>query len=73
MWPDGVVVAGEGVELRLEPADGGRSRLAGEPFLERLMEPFDLAAGLWVIRAGMAEHDAPGVEGDLERDPATAA
>ena len=36
------------------------------------MEPFDLAAGLWVIGPGVPEADAAVVEGDLQRDASTA-
>ena len=44
-----------------------------EPFLQRLVEALDFAAGLRVIGAGVVEPDAAGVAGDLERDPAAAA
>jgi hypothetical protein len=44
--PAGVVVGGEAVELGLRGADGGGWPLAGEPFLQGLMEAFYLAAGL---------------------------
>jgi hypothetical protein len=47
--------------------------LAGEPFLQRLMEPFDLAAGLRVVGPGVGEHDTALVQGEFERDPAHAA
>lgn len=45
--PDGVVVGAEGIELALQLSLGPGSGLRGEPFLQGLMEPFDLAAGLW--------------------------
>jgi hypothetical protein len=67
------VVGLEGVELGLELLDGGRAGVAGQPFLEGLVEAFDLAAGLRVIRPGVAHGDAQGGQGDLERDPAAAA
>ena len=67
---DGVVVAAEGVELGLQLAQGGgRGGWLGEPLLEGLVEPFDLAAGLRVVGPGVAEEDAAGVQGDLEGDP----
>jgi hypothetical protein len=46
----GVVVAGERVELGLEFGEGGRlGVLGGEPVLEGLLEPLDLALGLRVV------------------------
>jgi hypothetical protein len=44
--PLGVVVAAEGVELGLELPQGPGPGPGGEPLLEGLVEPFDLAAGL---------------------------
>jgi hypothetical protein len=41
----GVVGVAEAVELGLELVDGCGARLAGQPFLEGLVEAFDLAAG----------------------------
>jgi hypothetical protein len=38
-----VVGLGEGVELCLQVGEGGGGVLRGEPFLHRLVEPFDLA------------------------------
>ena len=55
-----VVVGGdEAVEQGLELGDGGRlDRLGGQPFLEGLLEAFDLAAGGRVVRAGVLLGDA---------------
>jgi hypothetical protein len=51
--PLGVVAGGKGVEEGLELGDGGGlARLGGQPFLEGLPEPLDLALGLGV--AGLA-------------------
>jgi hypothetical protein len=36
-----VVLVDEGVELGLQLGDGGRAGLAGEPFVEGLVEAFD--------------------------------
>jgi hypothetical protein len=41
-----VVVGGEGVELGLQLGEAGGGRLGGQPFLDGLLEPFDLALGL---------------------------
>jgi hypothetical protein len=46
------------VELGLELSWGLGSGLSGEPLFQCLVEPFDLAAGLRVIRAGVPETDA---------------
>ena len=54
----GVVVAGESVQLVLQPGGCGRRRLCGEPFLLGLVEPFHLAAGLRMVGPGMADPDA---------------
>lgn len=71
--PDGVVVAAELIKLGLELSDGDRAGLSVEPFLQGLVESFDLAAGLRVIGAGMGEPDPASVTGDLQGDPAAAA
>jgi hypothetical protein len=71
--PGGVVVVAEGVELGLQLPQGPGSGLAGEPFLEGLVEPFDLAAGLRVVGPGVPEADAASVQGDLEDHPAATA
>ena len=71
--PDVVVVVAEPVELLLEIREGGGSRLGGQPFLLGLVEALHLAAGLWVVGPGVAEHHAAGVQGDLEGDSAVAA
>src|SRR5438105_14179165 len=51
--PAGVVVAAEPVELALQMTDRGRWALPGQPTLERLVEPLDLAAGLGMARRGV--------------------
>ena len=65
MRADGVVVAGEGVQLGLQDRDGGGGWLTGQPFLEGLVESFDLAAGLRVVGAGVPEADVQGGQFDL--------
>jgi hypothetical protein len=70
---DGVVVAGEGVELVLQGGDVAGGGLAGEPFLQGLVEALDLAAGLRVVGAGVPEADVQGGQLDLQGDPAAAA
>jgi hypothetical protein len=37
----------------------------GEPFFEGLVEAFDFAAGLWMVRAAVAKADAAGMQGDF--------
>ena len=37
-------------------------------FLDALVDPFDLPAGLWLVGPGVDERDATGVEQDFERD-----
>jgi len=54
----GVVDLDEGVEKVLEFVDGVGFRFGGEPFLEGLVEPFDLAAGLGVERPRVGGVDA---------------
>ena len=65
-----VVVVDEGVELGLEVGEVGGEWLVAEPFLEGLLEPFDLPGGLRVIRAAGGRCDAGlaqvRFEGDLE-------
>jgi hypothetical protein len=73
VWPCGVVVGGELVELGLQAAGGGGQVVAGEPFLQGLVEALDLAAGLRVVGAAMAEPDPERGEFAFERDPAAAA
>ena len=51
----------------------GGGGLAGEPFLQGLVEPLDLAAGLGVVGAGVPEGDVQGGELDFQGDPAAAA
>ena len=68
----GVVIGAEGIKLALQLSHGAGFGLCGEPFLKGLMEPFDLAAGLWVIRAGVPKADAAVVEGDLQGDASAA-
>ncbi len=57
---DGVVVGTEEIELGVGAHPGSPPRLPGELPLERLMEPFDVAAGLRVIRHGVAVGDPEG-------------
>ena len=45
-----VVVGGKGAGLGLEPGEGGGWGLGGQPFLQGLLEPLDLALGLGVVR-----------------------
>jgi len=71
--PGGVVVAGELVELGLQPAGGGGGVVAGQPFFEGLVETLDLAAGLRVVGAAVAEPDPKRGELAFEGDPAAAA
>jgi hypothetical protein len=71
--PLGVVVGGEGIELGLQAADRDGRFLAAEPFVEGLVEPFDLPAGLRVVRPAVAEPNAQGGELTFERDPPAAA
>ena len=49
------LVGAEAVELPLEFADARRRLLLGEPSLERLVEPLNLAAGLGVVGARVHE------------------
>lgn len=67
-----VVVGGEAVELCLQLDDGRWSRLAGEEPFERLVEPFDLAAGLGMVGARVLQLDAQGEQLGLERGGAAA-
>ena len=53
----GVVDLAEPVELGLQLGDGGGWGLFGEPFLERLVEPFDLAVALGMVGAGVTGSD----------------
>jgi hypothetical protein len=46
VWPAGVVVVAEGVELGLQVGDRGRGGLFGEPVLQGLVESLDFPAGL---------------------------
>ena len=69
----GVVVGGEGVQLGLQVRERAGAGLAGQPFLQRLVEAFDLAAGGGVIRLGVPELDAEGDCFAFQGDPAVAA
>jgi hypothetical protein len=71
--PDGVVVAGEPVQLALQPGHRCGGCLGGQPFLLGLVEPFHLAAGLRVVGPGMGGADPALPELDLQCDPALAA
>ena len=61
-----VVGEDEAVELALELGDRTGSALLGQVALERLVEAFDLAAGLGVIGPGVLHHDPELVEQGLE-------
>src|SRR5438874_12494525 len=63
---DGVVVAGEVVELGLQAPHRRCPWPGAQPALEALVEALDLAAGLRVVGPGVTEGDAPGVEGQLQ-------
>ena len=56
--PDRVVVGLEAVQLVLRPGDRGGAGLGGEPLLQRLVEPFDLAASLRMVGPGVGDLDA---------------
>jgi hypothetical protein len=71
--PDGVVVAGELVELALQRPDRGGGRLRCQPFLLGLVEPFHFAAGLRMVGPGVVELHSKDTEFDLQSDPAVAA
>ena len=61
-----VVDLDELVELVLQRVDRGSAGLAGEPFLEGLVEPFDFAAGGGVVRPGVLLTDVVFDEFGLE-------
>jgi hypothetical protein len=72
--PLGVVDAGEGVQELLEFGEGGGlGRLGGQPFLQGLPEPLDLALGLGVVRAAVLLIDAEAAQLVLEAVAAAAA
>jgi hypothetical protein len=71
--PLGVVVAAEGVELGLQLPQGPGPGPGGEPLLEGLVEPFDLAAGLGVVGPGVPKPNPSTVQGDLQGHAAVAA
>jgi hypothetical protein len=73
MGPDGVVVAGEPVQLALQPGHRGGGRLGGQPPLLGLVEPLHLAAGLRMVGPGVADPNSAQPELHLQRDPALAA
>jgi pimeloyl-ACP methyl ester carboxylesterase len=50
-----VVVLDEGVELGLQLGHGGRGRLLGQPFLQRLVQSFDFPAGLGMVGSGCCD------------------
>ena len=68
MRPLVVVVMAEPVELQLEFFEGRGERLMHEPFLQRLLEPFDFSAGLGVIRPRGDRAHASFAETGLELD-----
>ena len=47
--------------------------MAGQPLFEGLVKAFDLAAGLRMVGAGVAEADAAGKQGEFQGDTAVAA
>ena len=67
-----VVDLDELVELVLQRVDRGSAGLAGEPFLEGLVEPFDFAAGGGVVGPGVLLGDVQGRKFGLERVAAAA-
>jgi hypothetical protein len=71
--PAGVVVAGELVELGLELGEGAGGGLGGEPFLQGLLESFDLALGLRVVRPAVLLADAEAAQLVLQAVAAAAA
>jgi len=58
MGPSLVVVVAEDVELELQLGKRVRGRLLAQEALECLMEAFDFAAGLRVIRGRVLDLDA---------------
>jgi hypothetical protein len=62
MRPDVVVVGDEAVDRPLELLLGLDVLLGRDELLERLVEAFDLAAGLGVIGPRMLDRDAQGEE-----------
>ena len=67
MRPAVVVLLDEGVDEGLQLVDRGRlDGLGAQPFLEGLLEAFDLAAGLGVVGAGVLLGDVPAAELGLE-------
>ena len=69
----GVVVGGEGIQLGLQAGEGGGGVLAGEPFLQGLVEAFGFPTGLRVVGAAVGQADAQGGQLAFQRDPAAAA
>ena len=61
-----VVVVGELVQQCLERGQGRRGRAGVQPVLEGLVEAFDLALGLGVVRGAVLLRDAEGGQLDLE-------
>ena len=60
--PAVVVLVDEVVDLGLEFGDGGGAGLAGEPFLEGLVEAFNFSAGGGVVGGGVDLCDAVAVQ-----------
>lgn len=60
VWPAGVVDVDERVELGLQVGEGVGGVAGGQPAFEGLVEPFDFAAGLRVVGAGVDQADAEG-------------
>ena len=67
-----VVVGPECVELLLQLGDGRGGCLSGQPSLEGLVEPFDLALGLRVVGCAVLLADVQDSEGVFERVAAAA-
>ena len=57
-----VVDVSELLELLVQVFEGVCPRLPGEPAFKGLVEPFDFALGLWVVRGTVFLRDAQGVE-----------
>ncbi len=67
-----VVVVAEDVQLALQVGQRSGCRLLGQKALEGLMEALDLAAGLWMVGAGVFGLDAQAGQLELEEHLAAA-
>nr|WP_248243064.1 hypothetical protein [Microbacterium kunmingense] len=72
VWPGGVVVLSERVELGLQLADRVRARSCREPAFQGLVEAFDLALGLGVVGGAVLLADVQGCEDVFELVATTA-